>query len=177
MTALDWVLVVIWAGITLGGFFKGAIRIVFGLGGVALGVWMAIVVSPDLALALTGHVNSEWLLLGLAYFIPFALVSLLCLLAGWGMEKTLEAFKLGCLNRLLGAALAGTVGAVVLALLLVSAVRLSPEVAEIQRRSALLDTARQVAGVAAEIADDDDETPHEADAPATDSDSDSSSGR
>ena len=38
MTFLDWVLVVVWAGITLGGFFKGAIRIVFGLGGVALGI-------------------------------------------------------------------------------------------------------------------------------------------
>ena len=58
MTILDIVLVIVWAGITLGGFFKGAIRIVFGLGGVALGIWLSVVVGPDLALSLTGLVNS-----------------------------------------------------------------------------------------------------------------------
>ena len=66
MTILDFVLVVVWAGITLGGFFKGAIRIVFGLGGVALGIWLSVIVAPDLAVSLTGLVNSEWLTLILA---------------------------------------------------------------------------------------------------------------
>lgn len=138
MTILDWVLVVVWTGITLGGFFKGAIRIVFGLGGVVLGLWLSVVVGPDLAVGLTGFSNSEWLTLGLAYLIPLVVVALLCLLAGWGMEKTLEALKLGCLNRLLGAALAGAAAAAVLAALLVTAVRLSPELAAIEERSVLL---------------------------------------
>jgi len=138
MTVLDWVLVVVWTGITLGGFFKGAIRIVFGLGGVALGLWLSVVVGPDLAVTLTGLVNSEWLTLGMAYLLPLVVVALLCLLAGWGMEKTLEALKLGCLNRLFGAALAGAAAAAVLAVLLVTAVRLSPELAEIEERSVLL---------------------------------------
>ncbi len=111
MTVLDWVLVVVWAGIALGGFFKGAVRIVFGLGGAALGIWLAVVVGPDLGVSLTGTVNSEWLVFGLAYLIPFVVVSLLCLLAGWGMEKTLEALKLGCLNRVFGAVLAGAAAA------------------------------------------------------------------
>jgi uncharacterized membrane protein required for colicin V production len=138
MTILDWVLVVVWAGITLGGFFKGAIRIVFGLGGVVLGLWLSVIAGPDLAVSLTGLVNSEWLTLGLAYLLPLVVVALLCLLAGWGMEKTLEALKLGCLNRLLGAGLAGAAAAVVLAVLLVTAVRLSPELAAIEERSVLL---------------------------------------
>jgi len=138
MTFLDWVLVVVWAGITLGGFFKGAIRIIFGLGGVALGLWLAVVVAPDLAASLAGWVNSEWLTLVLAYLLPVVVVALLCLLAGWGMEKTLEAFKLGCVNRVLGAALAGAVAAAVLAMLLVTAVRLSPRLASIEERSILL---------------------------------------
>jgi len=138
MTILDIVLVVVWAGITLGGFFKGAIRIVFGLGGVALGIWLSVVVGPDLAVSLTGLVNSEWLTLIMAYLLPLVVVSLLCLLAGWGMEKSLEALKLGCVNRILGAALAGAAAAAVLAILLVSAVRLSPELAAMEERSVLL---------------------------------------
>jgi len=148
MTVLDWVLVVIWAGIALGGFFKGAVRIVFGFGGAALGIWLAVVVGPDLAISLTGTVNSEWMVLGLAYLIPFVVVTLLCLLAGWGMEKTLEGLKLGCLNRLLGAVLAGAAAAAVLAVLLVSAVRMSPELAAFEERSALLTRVQKVVGLA-----------------------------
>jgi uncharacterized membrane protein required for colicin V production len=153
MTALDWVLVVVWAGITLGGFFKGAIRIVFGLGGVALGLWLSVVTGPDLAKSLTGLVNSEWLVLGLAHLLPLIVVVLLCLLAGWGMEKTLEALKLGCVNRLLGAALAGTAAGVVLAVLLVTAVRLSPELAAIEERSVLLAHVRTAMGWAGQEQD------------------------
>lgn len=178
MTILDIVLVVVWAGITLGGFFKGAIRIVFGLGGVALGIWLSVVVAPDLALSLTGLVNSEWLTLILAYLLPLVVVALLCLLAGWGMEKTLEALKLGCVNRLLGAALAGATAAAVLAILLVTAVRLSPELAEMEERSVLLARVQSVMGLAIEVTEDE---PQEADAPATadeaDPADDESSGR
>jgi len=159
MTLLDWVLAVVWVGITLGGFFKGAIRIIFGLGGVALGIWLAVVVAPDLAVSLTGWVNSEWLTLILAYLLPVVVVALLCLLAGWGMEKTLEAFKLGCVNRMLGAALAGAVAAAVLAMLLVTAVRLSPRLASIEERSVLLARVEAAMGWASEA--------QETEAPAT----------
>jgi uncharacterized membrane protein required for colicin V production len=149
MTVLDWVLVVVWAGITLGGFWKGAIRIVFGLGGLALGIWLAVVAGDDLAVSLAGVFNNEWLALGVAYLAPVFVVSGLCLLAGWGMEKTLEAFKLGCLNRLLGAGLAGAAAAVVLALLLVTAVGMSPEVARFEERSVLLEKVRSALSWAA----------------------------
>jgi len=169
MTVLDWVLVVVWAGITLGGFFKGAIRIVFGLGGVALGLWLAVVVAPDLAVSLTGLVNSEWLTLGLAYLLPVVVVTLLCLLAGWGMEKTLEAFKLGCVNRVLGAALAGSVAAAVLAVLLVTAVRMSPRLASIEERSLLLARVQAVVGWASDGQEA--ETPKENDGTGADGDS------
>lgn len=154
MTILDIVLVIIWAGITLGGFFKGAIRIVFGLGGVALGIWLSVVVGPDLAVSLTGLVNSEWLTLIMAYLLPLVVVSLLCLLAGWGMEKTLESLKLGCLNRVLGAALAGAAAAAVLAMLLVTAVRFSPELAAMEERSVLLARVQAAMGLAVDIRED-----------------------
>jgi uncharacterized membrane protein required for colicin V production len=171
MTILDIVLVVVWAGITLGGFFKGAIRIIFGLGGVALGIWLSVVVGPDLALSLTGLVNSEWLTLIMAYLLPLVVVALLCLLAGWGMEKTLEALKLGCLNRLLGAVLAGAAAAVVLAMLLMTAVRLSPELAAMEERSVLLARVQTAMGWAGEAREDE---AQDADAPAATDEADTS---
>lgn len=178
MTILDIVLVIVWAGITLGGFFKGAIRIVFGLGGVALGIWLSVVVGPDLAVSLTGLVNSEWLTLVMAYLLPLVVVSLLCLLAGWGMEKSLEALKLGCLNRFLGAALAGAAAATVLAMLLVTAVRLSPELAAMEERSVLLARVQAAMGWTVDIREDE---AQETDAPAATDEADTaneeSSGR
>jgi len=175
MTILDIVLVVVWAGITLGGFFKGAIRIVFGLGGVALGIWLSVIVGADLAVSLTGLVNSERLTLVMAYLLPLAVVSLLCLLAGWGMEKSLEALKLGCLNRLLGAGLAGAAAAAVLAILLVTAVKLSPELAAMEERSMLLPRVQAAMGWAVDTREDE---AQDADAPAaTDAANEDSSGR
>jgi len=178
MTILDIVLVIVWAGITLGGFFKGAIRIVFGLGGVALGIWLSVVVGPDLAVSLTGLVNSEWLTLIMAYLLPLGVVALLCLLAGWGMEKALESLKLGCVNRILGATLAGAAAAAVLAILLVTAVRLSPELAAIEERSVLLARVQSAMGWAVDIREDE---PQEADTPAATDEADTaneeSSGR
>lgn len=167
MTILDWVLVVVWAGITLGGFFKGAVRLVFTFGGLILGLWLSVVVGPDLAGVLADSVNNEWLAVALAYSIPLVVVTVLCLLAGWGIEKTLEGLKLGCLNRLVGAALAGAAAAVVLTMLLVTAVRLSPELAEFEQRSVLLARAQAAIGLAVEIRGEEglEVDPQEADAP------------
>jgi uncharacterized membrane protein required for colicin V production len=174
MTILDWVLVVIWTGITLGGFFKGAVRIVFGLGGAGLGIWLAVVIGDDLLVSLVTVIDQHWLALGLAYLLPVLLVSALCLLAGWGMEKALEALKLGCINRLLGAVLAGGVAAAVLAVLLVSAVRISPEVAAIEERSVLLSKVQAMMGWAVAAHDPDAPTATEG---ADESTKDGSSGR
>jgi uncharacterized membrane protein required for colicin V production len=154
MTILDWVLVVVWAGITMGGFFKGAVKIVFSFGGLVLGLWLSVVVGPELTNVMAGFVSSYWLAVALAYTIPVVIVSGLCLLAGWGMEKSLEGLKLGCVNRLFGAALAGFAAAAVLAVLLVTAVRLSPEIAELQKRSVLLAKAQSAIGFAVEIGGD-----------------------
>jgi uncharacterized membrane protein required for colicin V production len=146
------VLVVVWAGITLAGFFKGAIRIVFGVGGLALGVWLSVVTGPDLVAVVGEVVHQSMLAAVIAYAVPWLLVTLFCAVAGWGMEKALDALKLGCLNRVLGAVLAGSAAAVVLALLLVTAVRLSPGLAAVGERSVVLARARAVLGADAEPA-------------------------
>ena len=174
MTALDWALVVVGIGIALAGFWKGAVRLVFGLGGVALGVWLAVVAGEGLGDVLAGALGEGWLALGLGYVLPVVVVAGLCQLAGWGMERTLEQAKLGCVNRLLGGALAGAAAAVVLSLLLLTAVALSPEVARYEEGSLLLETVRRSMGRAAPA------RPAEAPAEADDGDGDdaeSSSGR
>jgi uncharacterized membrane protein required for colicin V production len=149
MTALDWGLVAVGIGIALAGFWKGAVRLVFGLGGVALGVWLAVVAGDALGDALTGVLGDGWLALGLGYVLPVVVVAGLCQLAGWGLERTLEQAKLGCVNRLLGGALAGVAAGVVLSLLLLTAVALSPEVARYEEDSLLLETVRRALGRAA----------------------------
>ena len=47
MTVLDWGLLIVWLGVALCGFWKGAVRIVFGLGGAIAGIWFAAVAGAD----------------------------------------------------------------------------------------------------------------------------------
>lgn len=135
MTALDWVLGVLWLGIALSGFWKGAARLVFGLGGLAVGVWVAALAGPDLATVLADVVRPEWLAAVLGRVLPVVVVALLSLAAGWGLERTLEALSLGWLNRLLGAGLAAVAGGALMTLLVVSTARLSPTFRALCERS------------------------------------------
>lgn len=137
MTVLDWVLVVIWGGVALGGFWKGAVRVVFGIGGLAVGIWLAIAVGADIALALEPHVAPEWLAAALGRVLPLLLAVLLFTAAGWGIERTMKALHLGWANHLLGAVLAGVVGGVLIGALLVLSLGISPAWADLCRQSLL----------------------------------------
>lgn len=137
MTLLDWVLLVLWTGVTLGGFWKGAVRIVFGIGGVLVGLWLAILLGPGLGERLAAHLDPTWLATAVGYAIPVVVAAALFGLAGWGIQRSLEAVGMGCLNRLAGAALTGAVAAVLLGVLLVVSLGLSPEWADVVRKSLL----------------------------------------
>jgi membrane protein required for colicin V production len=137
MTVLDWGLLVIWLGVALCGFWKGAVRIVFGVGGAVAGIWFATVAGADVALALEEHISPPWLATVLGHGVPVLLCLGLCFAAGWGIERTLKAMKLGWLNRLGGAVLAGFAAALLLAVIVVAAARFSPAWAELCRRSLL----------------------------------------
>jgi uncharacterized membrane protein required for colicin V production len=147
MTPLDWILVVLWGGITLGGFWKGAIRIVFGIGGLLVGVWLALVLGPGLSDRLAESITTPWLVTALGYLIPVVAAALLFGLAGWGIERTLKAVGMGCLNRMAGAALTGAVAAVLLGVLLVMSLGLSPEWAEVVRASLLFPYLADIADI------------------------------
>ena len=135
MTVVDWVLIVVWLGLTLGGFWKGAVRIIFGGGGFAAGVWLAVIAGADAQAALEGVFGIPWLAAVLGRVLLVLLCTGLALLAGWGIEHTLKALHLGWVNRLFGAALAGLIAAFLLGLLVIVAIQFSPELARLCRES------------------------------------------
>ncbi len=137
MTILDWALVVVWVGVTLAGFWRGAVRLVLGVGGGVAGLWLAVVAGDDIAAQLAPVVGLGWLAAVLGRLAPIVLCTLLAWAAGWGLEHTLQALHLGWLNRLLGAALAGAAGALLLAVLIVTASRFSPGAEVVCRDSRL----------------------------------------
>ncbi len=152
MTILDWVILVIWAGVALSGFWKGAIRIVFGLGGFAAGMWLAFTAGPGLEPRLEGLLSVHWLAVVLARLLPLAACVLLALAAGWGLERTLRALHLGWLNRVAGAALAGLLAAVLMGVLLGTAAGLSPAWAGYCSRSVLAPRLMSVVGLGGAVA-------------------------
>ncbi len=126
MTVLDWVLLVIMLGIFFSGFWKGAIRIVFGIGGFLAGLFLASATGAALAGRLQGRIAWDWAAQVLGYAIPVLACVGIGLVAGWGLERTLRALHLSWLNRLAGAALAGVLGALILGTVLLAGARLSP---------------------------------------------------
>ncbi len=126
MIWLDWVLLVVWLGVALSGFWKGAVRIVFGLGGFVAGVALAAAAGAEVAAWLERWIGLDWLAAGLGRVLPVVACVLLGLAAGWGFERTLAALHLGWLNRLAGAALTGLGGAILLGTLLLVGSRVSP---------------------------------------------------
>jgi membrane protein required for colicin V production len=135
MTILDWVLVVVWLGLALGGFWKGAVRIIFGGGGLIAGLWLAVIAGDDAQAALEGVLGIPWLSAVLGRLLLVVLCAGLALLAGWGIERTLTALHLGWLNRLLGAGLAAAVAALLLGLVVVVAIQFSPDLARLCNES------------------------------------------
>lgn len=125
MTALDWVLLLVWLGVTLSGFWEGAVRLVFGGGGLVAGLWLAFAVGGDAAAALEPMVGAGWLAAVLGRALPLIGCVMVTFAAGWGIERTLKALHLKWLNRLAGALLAGVAAVLLLGLFLATAVRLS----------------------------------------------------
>ena len=137
MSWLDVVLAIIWFGATLSGFWKGAVRIVFSIGGIVGGLWLASLIGADLGDRLLPLVSVEVVASILGYLLPVVVCTLLALVSGWGLERTCEALRLGWLNRLAGAALAGLAAAVLLGVLVATSASLSPACAEAAASSAV----------------------------------------
>jgi len=154
MTPLDWVLVVVWFGIALTGFWKGAIQIVFTVGGIAAGVWLAVVLGDGLADTLAVHLGAGWMAEILGRVLPVVASVGLAALAGWGLVRTLEGLRLGWLNRVLGFLLAAAAGGLLLVVLVAGTVHLSPGWSEVVAGSRLVPGLTGWLGGAQEAADE-----------------------
>jgi len=138
VTLLDIAILLVWLGLALCGFWKGAVQIVFGVSGVVAGVATALVVGDRLASEIAVHIANELVADVLGRAVPFLGCVVVFALAGWGIERTLRSLRLNWFNRLLGAALTGVVGALAVALLLSVAADASPAWAEACSESVLL---------------------------------------
>ena len=137
MTLLDWTILIIWAGFTLSGFWKGAVRIVFGIGGLIVGVWMALALGETVEIWLLDIINIDWLAAVFGRIIPCVCCVMIFLISGWGLDRTLQALHLKFLNRALGALLAGCIGALLLGIFLITAIEMSADFAAISKNSIL----------------------------------------
>jgi len=104
MTLVDWIIVVLLAGATLGGFARGFFRSAFSLVGLLLGLALAAWNFGRLAVFLKPMVHKE----SIADAIAFLLIALVVMVAagivGAILSNALHKIGLGCLDRLAGAA-------------------------------------------------------------------------
>jgi uncharacterized membrane protein required for colicin V production len=154
MTFLDWAILLVCLGVTLSGFWEGAVRLVFGGGGAIAGLWLAFSVGGEAARAIEPLIGVHWLAAVLGRLLPLAGCVLFALAAGWGIERTLKALKLGFVNRLCGALLAGGVAVLLLGLFLATAARLSETWQEWCSDSLIAPRLIAVWGMAVEAHDD-----------------------
>jgi membrane protein required for colicin V production len=135
VTLLDVGLLLVWLGVALSGFWKGAVRIVFGAGGAIAGIWLAVVAGADVEAWLDQLVPIDWVAAIGGRVLPiFACLGLFGL-SGWGIDRTLRALHLSWVNRTMGALLAAVVGAILLGAFLVIAAEFSPTFAGLCERS------------------------------------------
>ncbi len=144
MNLLDWALLLVWLGVALSGFWKGAVRIVFGLGGFLTGLFLAVAAGADLAAQLHQRLGWGWPADVLGRVLPVLICVGLGLAAGWGLEKTLRALHLSWLNRLGGAALAAVLAGLLLGVVLAAGAQMSPTWAELCAHSKLATVLIQV---------------------------------
>ncbi|MCG6962860.1 MAG: CvpA family protein [Acidobacteria bacterium] len=135
MTLLDWALLLVWLGVTLSGFWKGAVRIVFGLGGFLGGLFLAVAAGAGFAARLREGLGWGWPADVIGRVAPVLLCVGLGFAAGWGLERTLQALHLSWLNRLAGAALAALLAALLLGAVLALGSQMSPTWCDVCARS------------------------------------------
>ena len=110
MNVFDGILLIILAGCSFVGLFKGFTKTVFSLGSVFIGLWIA----PRLAEPVAGILQRSWSSeVGtqvLGFVISFLIIVGLVMLAGKTLSKILKKLELGWIDRLAGVLLGAYVG-------------------------------------------------------------------
>ena len=106
MNLLDLIILGTMVFLLIRGIFRGFIREVGSLAGVILGVWAANHYQPQMAGYLKHYLPATWLVPLIAFAAVFAVVLILCNLAGWGLKLLMKKLFLGWADRTLGAVFA-----------------------------------------------------------------------
>lgn len=119
MNLLDMIIIAIMVFLIIRGILRGFFREIGSLAGVILGVWLAIRFHPQMTDYLKAYLPEVSFLNLVSFAIIFAIILLLCNLAGWGLKILFKKSLLGWLDRGLGSALAILKGIIVIYLAIV----------------------------------------------------------
>ncbi|HDZ89448.1 MAG TPA: CvpA family protein [Deltaproteobacteria bacterium] len=113
MSILDVIIIACMVFLMVRGLFRGFIREVGSLAGVILGIWLGSLLQPSLTDLLDAYLPWGKFLPLISFALIFALVLVLCNVAGWFLNKVIKKIFLGWADRALGAGLAVLKGIII----------------------------------------------------------------
>jgi Uncharacterized membrane protein, required for colicin V production len=127
MTWVDWAIVIVLAGATIGGISQGLLRSVCSLFGLIFGLMLAAWNYGRIAAVLLPIVRIDTIADAIAFLLIAMLVMLVANLTGMVISKTVHKIGLGCLDRLAGAVFGAVQGAVMVTIILVVVLAFFPK--------------------------------------------------
>ncbi|MFZ0305154.1 MAG: CvpA family protein [Terracidiphilus sp.] len=127
MTWIDWAIVVVLLGATIGGLAQGFLRTACSLIGLLLGLSIASYNYHVVANTLLPLIHSEATADIVGFIVIAVLVMLVCNLVGNMLAKTMEWMGLGCLDMILGGVAGFVQGFVLVTLFLMGVVAFFPK--------------------------------------------------
>lgn len=113
MSILDVIIIACMVFLMVRGLFRGFIREVGSLAGVILGIWLGSLLQPSLTDLLDAYLPWGKFLPLISFALIFALVLVLCNVAGWFLNKVIKKIFLDWADRALGAGLAVLKGIII----------------------------------------------------------------
>lgn len=127
MTWIDWAIVVIMLGATIGGLVQGFLRTACSLIGLLLGLSIASWNYKFLANLLLPLIHSDATCNIVGFIVIAVLVMALCNLLGNMLARTMEWMGLGCLDMMLGGVAGFVQGVLLITVLLIGIVAFFPK--------------------------------------------------
>jgi len=119
MNPLDLIIIIIMVFLIVRGIFRGFIREIASLAGVILGIWLANLYQPVMTDYLKVYLPSGKFLPIISFAVIFAIVLVLCNLAGWCLKMILKKTSLGWADRIFGASFSILKGIIVIYLAII----------------------------------------------------------
>jgi membrane protein required for colicin V production len=119
MNPLDLIIIAAMVFFIVRAIFRGFFREVGSLAGIVFGIWLAAVYHSQLTAYLNHYVPAEKILPLISFALVFAVVVVVCNLAGWGLKTIMKKLLFGWADRGLGVGLAILKGILVAYLVIV----------------------------------------------------------